>query len=193
MTGTSQASDAGRPQPRTSGEAVRRATGRDRESWFALLDAWGAVNRPHREIAAWLSGEHAMDGWWAQSLTVDYEQARGLRPPGGARDGTFEVSASRTVRVPVERLFAAWVEPELRERWLPGRELRERTSQPWRTARFDCDDGRTRVVVGFDAIGEDRSRASIAHQRLPDAVSAEEARAFWRERMDALKAMLEGG
>lgn len=25
--------------------AVRRATGRDRDEWFALLDAWGAAGR----------------------------------------------------------------------------------------------------------------------------------------------------
>jgi len=39
-------------------DAVRRATGRDRAEWFALLDAWGAPGRRYREIADWVMGEH---------------------------------------------------------------------------------------------------------------------------------------
>jgi uncharacterized protein YndB with AHSA1/START domain len=38
------------------------------------------------------------------------------------------VSASKTVAAPVERLFAAFVDADLRERWLPDAGLRERTS-----------------------------------------------------------------
>ena len=34
---------------RTSDEAVRRATGRGREAWFALLDRWGAAAHKHSE------------------------------------------------------------------------------------------------------------------------------------------------
>lgn len=177
---------------RTSEEAVRGATGRGYDEWFALLDAGDANGRKHGEIAAWLMGEHGVDNWWAQTITVEYERARGMRPPGGGRDGMFTVSASKTVDVPVERLFEAFVDAELRERWLPGAVLRERTSQPGRAARFDCQDGATRVNVGFTAKGETKSQAALAHERLPDAQAAEEAKLYWRERMATLKALLEG-
>ena len=179
-------------EPRLSEEAVRGATGRGWDELFALLDGWGAADRDHREIAAWLADEQGVDGWWSQAVTVEYEVARGLRPRGGDRDGTFTVNASRTVAVPVERLFAAFADPELRERWLPGERLRERTSQPARTARFDWGDGATRVVVGFTAKGEAKSQVDLAHERLPDAQAADRARAEWRERLAALKALLEG-
>jgi uncharacterized protein YndB with AHSA1/START domain len=177
---------------RTSAEAVRSATGRERDDWFALLDAWGAVSRGHKEIADWLSAEHGIAGWWAQSLTVDYEQARGLRAPGGHRDGTFSVGVSRTVDVPVEHLFDAFADAELRDRWLPGAVLRERTSQPGRSARFDWEDGTTRVIVDFAAKGDTRSQVALQHERLPDAKAAEQTKAYWRERMTALKTLLEG-
>lgn len=45
-------------EPRAAGDGVRRGTGRDRDEWFALLDAWGAASRQYREIVAWLTGEH---------------------------------------------------------------------------------------------------------------------------------------
>jgi hypothetical protein len=180
-------------EPGGSGEGMRRATGRDRGGWFAVLDAWGAAGRPYREIAAWLTGEHGVSSWWAQKLIVEYEQARGLRAAGVRPDGTFTVGASKTVAVPAERLYAAFVDAEVRELWLPGVAMRERTSQPGRSARFDWDDGATRVNVSVAAAGEARSQAAVEHERLPDARAAEEAKAYWRERLDVLKTVLEGG
>lgn len=187
----SASEQTGTSHPRTSDQAVQGATGRAREEWFALLDAWGAADRSHRDIAAWLVSEHGVDNWWAQSLTVDYEQARGLRPPGGARDGTYSVNASKTIAVPLERLFQAVMDPEQRQRWLPGDPLRECASQPGRSARFHWEDGATRVHVGFDARGEGKSQVALSHERLPDPAAAQERRAYWRERLDALKTLLE--
>jgi uncharacterized protein YndB with AHSA1/START domain len=178
--------------PRTSVSGVRRATGRDRDEWFTLLDAWGASSRQFREIADWLTGEHGVSSWWAQKLILEYQQARGLRPPGVRPDGTFTVGASKTVAVPVERLFQALVDAKLRKRWLPGAVMRERSSQPTQSAQFDWENGSSRVVVDFIAKGDAKSLAALQHERLPDAQSAETAKAFWRERLTALKALLEG-
>jgi hypothetical protein len=180
-------------EPGGSGEGMRRATGRDRGGWFAVLDAWGAAGRPYQEIAAWLTGEHGLSSWWAQKLIVEYEQARGLRAAGVRPDGTFTVGASKTVAVPAEQLYAAFVDAEVRELWLPGAAIRERTSQPGRSARFNWDDGATRVNVSVAAAGEAKSQAAVEHERLPDARAAEEAKAYWRERLDVLKTVLEGG
>lgn len=177
--------------PRISAEAVRRATGRDRAEWFAALDGWGAIDRTHGDIAAWLMAEHRVENWWAQTLTVDYEQARGLREPGGGRDCRFSAGVSRTVAVPVERLYAAFMDARLRDRWLPGATLRERTSQPGRSARFDWEDGATRVIVGFTAKGQTKSHVALVHERLPSGEAAKQAKAEWRERVSALKAVLE--
>jgi uncharacterized protein YndB with AHSA1/START domain len=173
-----------------SADGVRRGTGRGRQEWFALLDAWGAAGRPYREIAGWLRDEHGVSNWWAQKLTVEYEQARGQRAPGVRPDGTFSAGASKTVAVPVERLFAAFVDARLRKRWLPGVELRKRASQPGRSARFDRDDT-TRIEVSFAAMGKDKSQVAVEHQRLPDAQAGQEAKAFWRERLAGLKDLLE--
>ena len=176
----------------SSGEGVRRGTGRERDEWFALLDDWGAAGRPYREIAGWLTGEHDLSSWWAQKLIVEYEQARGLRPAGVRPDGTFTVTASKTVGVPVERLFEAFVDAKQRKRWLPGTKMRERTSERGRSARFDWEDGSTRLNVGFFAKGNAKAQLGLEHERLPDAKSAGEMKSFWRERLETLKTFLEG-
>src|SRR5919198_4032697 len=84
--------------------ALERTTGRDRQGWFAVLDTWGAAGRPYREIADWLTSEHGLTDWWAQKLIVEYEEARGIRPAGVRRDGTFEVGASKMVAADIDRV-----------------------------------------------------------------------------------------
>ena len=136
--------------------------------------------------------EHGVDGWWAQGVTVAYEQARGLRAPGQRRGGLFEVSASKTVAVPVERLYEAFADPDLRERWLPGATFELGTVHPGKSIRADWDDGSTRLVVGFTARGDAKSQVALVHQRIPDAGTAEQLRTFWRQRVAVLKRVLEG-
>jgi uncharacterized protein YndB with AHSA1/START domain len=177
-------------EPRPS-EGMRRATGRDRREWFGVLDAWGAAGRPYRQIADWLRSEHGLSSWWAQKLIVEYEQARGLRPPGVRRDGTFEVSASRTVAAPVERVLTAFLDAALRERWLPGAAMHERASRSKQALQFDWQDDGSRVVVGVTAKGTAKSEVSVQHVRLPNAKAAAEMKRYWRERLASLKALLE--
>jgi hypothetical protein len=179
-------------EPPMSDDAIRERTGRGWDEWFALLDAWEAASRPHPDVARWLRDEHGVDGWSAQSVTVGYERARGLRAPGQRPDG-WSVTASKTVAVPVERLYAAFGDDGLRERWLPGAELHVRTASPPKSARYDWEDGSTRVIVGFYAKGDGKSQVALEHARLPDADTAEEMKSWWRERVGALKEMLEGG
>jgi hypothetical protein len=169
---------------------MRQRTGRGWEEWFDLLDAWGAADRPRADALEWVAAEHAVEGWSAQAVTVGYYRARGLRAVGEGPDG-FTVTASKTVAVPVERLYEAFVDASVRGRWLPDAELRRRSALPPRSARFDWGDGTTRVNVFFTAKGADRSAAALQHERLPDGEAAERMKAFWRDRVAALKAELE--
>ena len=134
----------------TSDETIRRRTGRGWEEWFELLDEWGAPNRTHRETARWLAEQQGLHplAWNVQAVAASYERARGLRAVGEKDDG-FVVTASRTVAVPVERLYEAFVSDSARARWLPDGRLRERTATRPKSARFDWGDGDTRVNVTF--------------------------------------------
>jgi hypothetical protein len=173
-----------------SDEAIRRRTGHGWEEWLDLLDEWGAADRPHREVARWVAKEHGVDGWGAQAVTVTYERARGLRAVGEHADG-FAITASKTVAVRVDRLYEAFVDESLRERWLPGVDLHERTAVKPRSARFDWGGGETRVIVAFTEKGDEKSTVALQHERLADAAEAERMKAYWRGRVAALKEVLE--
>jgi hypothetical protein len=176
----------------TSDENIRSRTGRGWEEWFDLLDAWGAAERSHRETARYVAGLQGIDplAWNAQAVVSSYEQTRGLRAPGEHADG-FAITASRTVAVPVDRLYDAFVDASLRDSWLPDGELRERTATRPRSARFDWGDGGSRVHVTFAAKSDESSTAALEHRRLADAGEAERMKAYWRERIAALKEELE--
>lgn len=199
ITGPEPTPAAGEPAPsagtgaatireRVSGAKLAGATGRGYEAWFALLDAWEATARTHTEIAAWLVREHGVDDWHAQTVTVAYEQERGLRVPGQKKDG-FATSASKTVNVPVERLFTAFADPDLRARWLPV-EADERTAKPGKRFSADLLEG-TRIAVTFQTKGDTKSMAGIEHTRITTAERAAVWKTDWRTWLADLKKLLE--
>jgi hypothetical protein len=177
-----------------SDEALVKRTGHEWAHWYRILDGWGAADRPHPEIARFLSHDLGVDGWWSQELTVRYEMAIGRRQPNQRKDG-FEATAAKTVKAPPERVYEAVVDEAKRSAWLdrPVR-LRKanqnRTSSAFATVRFDWNDGSSRVVVWMADKG-DRTAVSLAHQKLADGASAEELKAFWRARLAALASVVE--
>ena len=184
--------DPGSPTFETvvSDEKMREATGKSHEDWFAVLDAWGGTDHTHTEIARHVHDELGVDGWWAQSITVSYERARGLRAVGQMKDG-WTINASRTVDVAVGDLFDAIVEDRVRKRWLPDADLGLRTATKPKSARFNWEDGSTRVNVTFEAKGPSKATVFVSHERLPDADTADAMKAYWRAALVDLKRQLE--
>jgi hypothetical protein len=173
----------------TSDEAMIRATGRDHAAWFGILDAWGGTAHGHTAIAAWLIAEQQVAAWWAQTITVAYERARGMRAAHQVA-GKFQVSVNRTLPARHDRVLAAFTDPALRERWLPGVTMTQRRTTAERTARFDWPEPPSRVVVYLDVKGPAKSTVSVMHDRLPDAAAGARMKAWWREQLGALGAML---
>ncbi|HWS57036.1 MAG TPA: hypothetical protein VN257_00725 [Actinotalea sp.] len=163
---------------------VRTRTGRSRAEWFALLDIAGAADWTHGVVARWLV-DQGVDGWWAQSLTVGYEQSRGRRTPGQRPDGTFEVSTSVTLRTAPDRALALLTDPELRGRWLDV--VPEVRTSSVRRVHWTWADG-SRVTVHLYPVQPDRVRVSVQHHRLPDGEHLAELKAYWTARLAALKA-----
>jgi len=173
-----------------SDEKMTAATGHGWQHWLTILDQWGARERTHGEIASHLSSEHGVPGWWTQSITNGYERTRGMRRKHQQADG-YTIYASKTVGVPIQVLFDAFVDERVRRQWLTDGFMTLRTSVANKTARFDWGDGATRILVTFDTKAPAKSSAHVSHERLPDETVAEVAKAQWKKRVAALKAFLE--
>ncbi|HEX2602242.1 MAG TPA: hypothetical protein VHL32_09025 [Gemmatimonadaceae bacterium] len=164
---------------------VKAQTGCTWERWVKALDHHGAENMSHREIAGLVSRKYKTPDWWAQTVTVGYERIKGLRARGQRRDGTYEVSKSRTFDVPVSELFGAWSDARLRRRWLAEDEARIRTATEPKSMRLDWTDGSI-IAVGFVAKGTGKSSVAVQHTRLTDRATADRLRKYWSDRLDAL-------
>ena len=170
--------------------AVLAKTGKGWNAWLRILDKAGAKELPHKEIAAYLRDEHGVSAWWSQMVTVGYEQERGLRNKHEKTDG-YSISRSKTIDVPLEKLFGAWKTPRSRARWLEHPELTIRTSTPNKSMRITWED-ETHVDVHFTEKGPDKSQVAVQHKKLASKRDAERRKQYWGDNLASLKERLEG-
>jgi len=170
-----------------SDESVRKRTGRTWAEWVGLLDRAGAAEKPHREIARYVSSLGTPD-WWSQMVTVGYERIRGLRERGQRRGGGYDASKSRTFPVPVGDLFEAFANERRRRRWLPVK-IAVRSATAGKRMRATWDDG-TVVVFEFTAKGSAKSAVAVGHLKLPDRRAVDAAKKAWSAHFDRLGRLL---
>lgn len=173
----------------TRDEVIAAKTGRTWEEWVRLLDRDQAATMAHRDIARLVHEEHGVGAWWSQSVTVGYEQIKGLRVRGQRRDGAYEAGRSRTFGVAVERLFHAWADDASRREWLRHVDATVRTATRPKTVRLQWPDG-TIVIAGLTAKGPAKSAVAVLHTKLVDKAAADRAEQAWTERLDGLGASL---
>jgi hypothetical protein len=175
-----------------SDEKIKEKTGCGWERWVRTLDHHGAAEMSHREIADLVSKKYKVGDWWTQSVAVGYERIKGLRARGQRRDGSYEVSKSRTFDVPVSVLFEAWADDKTRQRFLGGEKLKVRTATAPKSMRLDWADGGI-VAVGFMSKGKGKSSVAVQHTKLADRDSADALKKYWSDRLDSLGKILTAG
>ena len=173
-------------------DGVRNATGRDWQGWFTLLDQAGVDGLPRQESARDLHDQLGLSGWWSRMVTEGYEQARGMRPQR-VRPVAYTASRSRTIHVPVARLYRAWSSERERVRWLPGYPVLIRKATPERAMRITWTDGVSGVNVFFVEKGRGVSQVRVQHVNLADERAQEAQRTFWRAALEQLRHYLEDG
>ena len=195
LAGTAITPDqVGVPELSCSDARIRERTGMGWEEWFELLDQWGAEQLAHTEIArrvAELRGTPIL-GWDAQAVATSFERSRGMRAVGErcGPDG-FVASASKTIAAPAGEIFDAVVDPSQRAGWLPGLVLVERSVTKPKSARFDVDDGRTRLLVTVTPKAAAKATIAAEQSRLAGPEELEQQRGFWRAALVVLKDDLE--
>ncbi len=172
------------PEPQVSNDAVKAKTGKSWEEWFSLMDAQGCGEMNHKEIVAVLHNTFHVEAWWQQMITVSYEQVRGKRLMHQRPDG-YQISKSKTIQASIESAFQAWLDEDIRKKWLadPGFAIRKAT--PNRTLRISWVDGVTSLDVAFYPKGEN-VQISLNHSKLPDSEKAEEMKKYWAQQLNNL-------
>ena len=171
-------------------EPVIAATGQPRAHWFALLDAHGAAQLSHTEIARWLVSEQGVDAWWAQHLTVAYEQARGRRQPGQLADGSFTVNVSKRVTAEPDAALDALCQAVETEWSVPLVSLNRAAKYP--SARFNLPDG-SHLLAGISPVQGGKITLTLTWNALADGDGLAERKARLQAVLTGVRAALAAG
>jgi len=172
-----------------SDESVKKATGCEWAKWVFVLDKAGAAEMSHPALTKYIREKYKTPSWWTQMVAVGYERIRGLRAHGQQRSGDWSVSKSKTIGVPLAKLYAAFSNARTRAKWMPGVKLTVRGATVNKYMRLRLEDG-SPIDVGFLSKGASKSQVAIEQRKIAAKAEADRIRAFWAERFDALAALL---
>lgn len=172
---------------------IAAATGRAWDDWVDLLDAAGAREMGHTEIARQtlelMPEAVERREWWAQGTAIAYEQHTGLRVPGQSCDGDFQTAVSKTVPGDMDRALAAWRE------LVGGREefggvpldgpATTSSTEKWRYWRVPLADG-TRVSVNISGKPGGKASVSVNHTKLDSAEAIDFWKPLWKDLLSRL-------
>ncbi|MGY5764059.1 hypothetical protein ACXET9_02510 [Brachybacterium sp. DNPG3] len=171
--------------------AIAGGTGVGLDDWARRLDALGARDLAHAAIAREIIERWELSGWWAQGVTVAYEQLIGRREIGQSSDGAFAASASRTVAGDPDAVRDAWhafLDDDRRAALGIGVPALSGTER-WRYWRADAE-GAGRVAVSISAkpatpAAAARSVLGLDHKGLASAEERETWKTTWTTILDA--------
>jgi hypothetical protein len=163
------------------------------EEWFETLDKKGAKKMNHLEIFTLISNTEGLKplGQWNQNLlATTYEWNRGLKERGQKEDG-FEISVSKTMNVPIDVLYNAWIDIKTRNKWLPKEKILIRKTTENKSARITWSDQSSSLSVDFYPKEKAKSQVVVQHLKIKDSKKAIEMKEYWSKTLDRLKTIFD--
>lgn len=199
--------------PDVTDASAREKTGKTLQQWFAHLDGAGGLAQGRRELVNALHSGQELDEWWATTVVVEYERARGAKEKDGKPKG-YSICSTKTVAAPLARVFRAFGDAKDLERWLGPKtrvafedggtlENADGDRATFQRIRTDKDlrltwEHATRahgsqVEVLFTVKGDKgKTGITLNHTRIQARRDADELPAGWSESLERLKQALEG-
>ncbi|MGO1225483.1 MAG: hypothetical protein ACTMII_02440 [Brachybacterium sp.] len=169
------------PQEHPHAPRIESGTGTSLAAWVQRIDDAGGRELDHTAIARLLPQRWEISEWWAQGVTVAYEQIIGRRVVGQGCAGDFAASASRTLPGDPDAVRSRWdafMSAARREEL--GLEQPSLSDTPkWRYWRAAVSDG-SRLSVNITAKDEERSTLGIEHKGLETADAREVWKTTWK-------------
>jgi len=172
-----------------SDEALQKATSKSWKEWFALLKKIKAGELSHKEIARKLADEYGVDGWWAQSITVEFERSIGRREVGQTCEGDYQTAASKTLVGDMDHALRIWqkhigTRKDFDKVKFAGAPSVSKTDK-WRYWRVSLSDGsKVTVVIGQKA--GDKTSLAVNHDNLSDKKAVDRWKLYWKNFLQKL-------
>lgn len=197
--------------PDLTDSVVKERTGKTLKQWFTLLDTAGGVEKGRRDLVNHLYSEHKVDEWWATTVVVEYERARGSMDKDGQPKG-YSICVTKTISAPLDTVFASWGDNRMLDRWL-GPKTKVAFQEKGKLENLDGDrftfqrirsnkdlrftwEHPTRapashVEVLFADKGNGKTGITLNHTRIQTRRDADALRSGWGGAFDALKSLIE--
>lgn len=198
--------------PEIHDASAKEKTGKTLAQWFAVLDQAGGLAKGRRELSNLVLEQVGKDAWWATTIVVEYERAKGQKEKDGRPTG-YSICSTKSVAAPLGRVFASFGSQADLDRWLgagtrvsfaEGGALTNDDGDRLRFTRIRADkdlrlawEHATRapgsqVEVLFADKGQGKTGITLNHTRIATRREADELRSGWGAALEALKRHLEG-
>jgi uncharacterized protein YndB with AHSA1/START domain len=198
-------------KPEFTDANAREKTGKTSKQWFALLDDFGGIDKGRRDLVNHMHSAHKLDEWWATTLVVEYERAKGALEKDGKPKG-YSICSTKTVAAPLERVFAAFGDAQDLDRWLGARTKVEfqdggtlqngdgdratfERIRAHKDLRLTWEHAKrapgSQIEVLFADKGNGKTGITLNHTRIQARKDADELRAGWSAAFEQLKQHLE--
>ncbi|MBA3758206.1 hypothetical protein H0X10_01060 [Candidatus Saccharibacteria bacterium] len=165
--------------------SIEKATNKLWGQWVIELDDSGSRELSHSELARKLydelDGKVESHGWWAQGITVAYEQHIGKRIPGQLANGLFELAISKAIPKPRDVVFSQvteWLEQQVE---FNGREqLKARSSTTPKRSNWRCDFSDKSKFAATVEGNDEKSKLVLSHTAVPSKTEADIWKVYWR-------------
>lgn len=169
--------------------AIEKATGKTWDEWLEFLTNHEAQAFSHKDIAQLVSEKGGVSGWWAQSISVAYEQEINRRVPGQGNDGKFQVSVSKTYLGSKEEALAKWVALTKKDKTFNEVSIARpaTTSQGKTFVYWHCglEDG-SRLSMNIYEKEKAKAVIGLEHGNLLTNAEIESWRAYWKSLLSKL-------
>ncbi|WP_419570754.1 hypothetical protein [Rheinheimera sp.] len=172
-----------------SEQAIADATGHSWSHWRDFLQSQQAGLLDHQAIVRLLRGQPGVSDWWAQMLTVRFEQSIGRRVTGQDCTGQFKLSVNKTLAGSMDQALELWLglvqaRSEFNQVQI-SKPPAVSQSAKWRYWRCALADG-SRLVVLFSQKTADKAQMSVQHEQLKAEAELEPWRRYWKDFTSAL-------
>ena len=190
---------------------VKSATGKPWKDWYRLLDEAGGPATGRRAITEQLMKEHGLEGWWAQTIAVEYERAKAVHERDGRPKG-YSICVTKTIATSPERVFDAFGDTSVLKSWFGdtktdfkeggtftsgdgNRGKYTKVTRP-KTLRFvwEDEDPTAESTVELKLMPNGKKVGLVLnHERIQTRARADGLRAAWIAAIEKLKQTLETG
>ncbi len=160
---------------------IEKKFGKPWKYWMDYMQSINASELTHTEIAKKVN-EKINDSWWAQTITVAYEQKSGRRKPGQRADGTYEASVTKSSDEDPAKLAEKWNEFSKDNKELQSKmKDKPRISKTKKNNLWKAElENSNKATVAFEKMKNGKTQIAVMQQKIKTQSDLEKSKKFWQ-------------